>query len=100
MVLKVNVFLVTFQKFETAFKTTTLADISFLLLNARFQSFSNYFRRSHWRCSMKKDILKNFEKFIGKHFCLSLVAHRLGWNLHDLFLNLRLWVQTREEALI
>ena len=49
---------------------------------------------------MKKDILKNFEKFIAKHFCLSLVAHRLGWNLHDLFLNLRLWVQTREEALI
>ena len=29
-------------------------------------------RSSHWRSSVKKDVLKNFSKFTGKHLCQSL----------------------------
>ena len=29
-------------------------------------------RSSHWRCSIKKDVLKSFSKFTGKHLCLRL----------------------------
>ena len=30
------------------------------------------FRSSQQRCSMKKDVLRNFAKFTGKHLCQSL----------------------------
>ena len=30
------------------------------------------FRRSHQRCSVSKGVLRNFEKFTGKHLCQSL----------------------------
>ena len=30
------------------------------------------FRSSHQKCSVKKDVLRNFAKFIGKHLCQSL----------------------------
>ena len=30
-------------------------------------------RSSHWRCSVKKDILKNVQNFTGKHLCWSLL---------------------------
>ena len=30
------------------------------------------FRSSHQRCSMKKDVLRNFSEFTGKHLCHSL----------------------------
>ena len=26
-------------------------------------------RTSHWRCSIRKGVLKNFAKFTGKHLC-------------------------------
>ena len=39
MVLKVSVFSVVFQIFEIALRTMVLADISFLLLNARLSKF-------------------------------------------------------------
>ena len=29
-------------------------------------------RSSHWSCSVKKGVLKNFAKFTGKHLCQSL----------------------------
>ena len=29
-----------------------------------------WYRSSHQRCSLKKDVLKNFPKFTGKHLCL------------------------------
>ena len=54
-----------------------LADVSFFLLNARFQSSSSYVRNRYRRCSMKKDVLKNFETFIGKHLCQSLAPATL-----------------------
>ena len=33
---------------------------------------------SHWRCSIKKGILKNFAKFIGKHLCQSLFFNKVA----------------------
>ena len=29
-------------------------------------------RSSHWRCSVRKGVLRNFAKFTGKHLCESL----------------------------
>ena len=36
-------------------------------------------RSSHWSCSIKKGVTKNFAKFTGKHLCQSLWKKRL-WN--------------------
>ena len=36
------------------------------------QRFPDFFRSSHWRCSMKNIVLKNFANFTGKHLCWSL----------------------------
>ena len=41
------------------------------------QTFLIYQRSSHQRCSMKKGVLRNFTKFIGKHFCQSLILIKL-----------------------
>ena len=30
------------------------------------------------RCSVKKDVLKNFAKFTGKHLCLSLFLNKVA----------------------
>ena len=35
------------------------------------QNFENN-RSSHWRCSVKKGVLKNFANFTGKYLCWSL----------------------------
>ena len=32
------------------------------------------YRTSHWRCSIKKAVLKNFTIFTGKHLCWSLFS--------------------------
>ena len=34
-------------------------------------------RSSHWRCSIKTDVLKNHEIFIGKQLCWSLFLIKL-----------------------
>ena len=34
------------------------------------------FRSSHRRCSVKKDVLKNFANFTAKHLCLSLFIRK------------------------
>ena len=31
-----------------------------------------FIRSNHWGCSVKKDVLKNFANFTGKHLCQSL----------------------------
>ena len=36
------------------------------------------YRSSHQRCSMKKDVLRNFTKFTGKHLCQSLFFNRVA----------------------
>ena len=35
------------------------------------------FRTSHRRCSVKKDVLKHFEKFTKKQFCQSLFFNKV-----------------------
>ena len=36
------------------------------------------FRSSHQRCSVRKGVLRNFTKFIGKHLCQSLIFNKVG----------------------
>ena len=36
------------------------------------------FRSSHRKCSIKKGVLRNFAKFIGKHLCQSLFFNKVG----------------------
>ena len=36
------------------------------------------FRSGHWRCSVKKRVLKNFAKFTGKHLCQSLFSNNVS----------------------
>ena len=36
------------------------------------------FRSSHRRCSVKKDVLKNFANFTGKHLCRSLFFNKVA----------------------
>ena len=35
-------------------------------------------RSSHQRCSVKKDVLRNFGKFTGKHLCQSLFFNKVA----------------------
>ena len=35
-------------------------------------------RSSHWKCSVKKGIFKNFEKFTGKKLCQSLFFNKVA----------------------
>ena len=38
------------------------------------------FRSSHWRCSVRKGVLRNFAKFTGKHLWQSLFFNKVaGW---------------------
>ena len=54
-------------------------DSSFIsnLINAKTNTiwqfkYNRFFRSSHQRCSVKKNVLRNFTKFTGKHLWLSL----------------------------
>ena len=35
-------------------------------------------RSSHQRCSVRKDVLRNFPKFTGKHLCQSLFFNKVA----------------------
>ena len=35
-------------------------------------------RSSHRRCSVRKDVLRNFGKFSGKHLCQSLFFNKIA----------------------
>ena len=35
-------------------------------------------RSSHWKYSMKRDVLKNFAKYTGKHLCQSLFFNNVA----------------------
>ena len=48
-----------------------------LFINVLFKCFG-IFRSSHWRCSMKKGVLKHFEKFIGKRLCQTLFFNEVA----------------------
>ena len=43
--------------------------------------FKFWFRSSHYRCSIKKGILRNFAKFTGKHLCQSLFFNKVAGGL-------------------
>ena len=49
-----------------------------------------HYRSSHRRCSIKKDILKNFAKFIGKYLCQSLFFNNVVFIIHPDFLEIRI----------
>ena len=48
-----------------------------LLLVQISSNISWFSERSHRRCSVKKDVLKNFAKLTGKHLCCSLILTKL-----------------------
>ena len=48
-------------------------------LNALLYRYSETtVRRSHWRCSIKKSVPKNFTKFTGKHLCQGLFFNKVA----------------------
>ena len=59
------------------------------------KSWKNFilFRSSHWRCSVKKVVLLNFAKFIGKHLCQSLFFNKVAGiaGIAYNFIKKRLW---------
>ena len=43
-------------------------------------------RSSHWKCSVRKGVLRNFAKFTGKHLCQSFFFNKVasfGLQLHE-----------------
>ena len=50
----------------------------------------NMFKSSHWRCSIRKSVLKNFAKFTGKHLLqkeFSDTGKRLAQEFCNIFKN-------------
>ena len=41
-------------------------------------TLTEYFKNNHRRCSIKKYVLKIFEKFTGKHLCQSLFFNKVA----------------------
>ena len=37
-----------------------------------------YFKSSHWRCSVRKGVFRNFAKLTGNHLCQSLVFNKVA----------------------
>ena len=48
-------------------------------------------RSSHWRCSVRKGVLRNFAKFTGKHLCQSLFLNKVAGLRPAILLKKRLW---------
>ena len=46
--------------------------------NQKYWSTSALNRSRHWRCFVKKGVLRYFAKFIGKHLCLSLFFNKVA----------------------
>ena len=49
------------------------------------------FRSSHWRCSVKKGVLRNFAKFARKHLCQILFFIKVAGLIPATSLKQRLW---------
>ena len=57
------------------FKSGEISCVSlgYLFCRLKIESFfSAVFRSSHWRCYVRKGVIRNFAKFTGKHKCQSL----------------------------
>ena len=50
-----------------------------------------HWKSSHQRCSIKKGVLRNFKKFIGKHLCQSLSFNKVEGLRPETLLKKRLW---------
>ena len=48
-------------------------------------------RSSHWRCSVRKGVLRNFAHFTGKHLCQSLFFNQVAGLSPAVLLTKRLW---------
>ena len=46
--------------------------------HTNFELAAGFSRSSHRRCSVRKDVLKNFAKFTGKHLCQSLFFNEVA----------------------
>ena len=46
---------------------------------------------SHWMCSVRKGVLRNFAKFTGKHLCQSLFFNKVAGLRPAVLLKKRLW---------
>ena len=42
------------------------------------QQYFCFLRSSHEKCSITKDVLRNFVKFTGKHLCQSLLLDKVA----------------------
>ena len=51
---------------------------------------STIFRSSHWRCSIKKAVLKHFVIFTGKHLCWGLFFNKVAGHQSCNFIKKRL----------
>ena len=49
------------------------------------------YRSSHWRCSLRKGVLRNSAKFTGKHLCQSLFFNKVAGLRPATLLKKRLW---------
>ena len=50
-----------------------------------------YVRSTHWRCSVKKGVFRNFAKFTRKHLCWSLFLNKVSGLRPTTLLKERLW---------
>ena len=48
-------------------------------------------RSSHWRCSVRKGVLRNFVQFTGKHLFQSLIFDKVARMRPATLLKMRLW---------
>ena len=53
--------------------------------------FSFIFRSSQQRCSMRKDVLRNFAKFTGEHLCQRLFLNKVAGLRPAILIKKRLW---------
>ena len=51
----------------------------------------SFWKSSHRRCSIKKGVLRNFVKYIGKHLCQSSFFHKIAGLRPATLLKKKLW---------
>ena len=61
-----------FLKISQNSQENTCAGVSTYQFNSQNMGRPDKRRSSHWRCSVKKGVLKNLANFTGKHLCCSL----------------------------
>ena len=59
--------------------------------SGKFSFLHSLFRSNHQRCSIKKGVLRNFEKITGKHLCQRLLFNKVAGLRPTTSLKNRLW---------